>query len=1096
MTKQFEVLRHVDFDWVVRLDDVWTDDIADVPDLQREIREEFDGKLRQLGERSDTGSPLGWVLIGTGGSGKTHLLNAFRSMAVTRRVAFVLIDMTDVRDFWDTVLQGYIDSLQMPYRDGEFQYRCLLHDFLDSLPRRQQTRHVMSLLAQRQSRQLVADINMLLKTLAREHRAETLKYQDVVRAIVCLNSDDFGISNLGMSWLQGQEIDVEDQRLWKFRHAQESATFIVEALSWLMSLAGPTVVAFDQLDPLVQQLKYRSQAEEAANLDEDDARSLAILLEVAGGLMALVDKTRKTQVILSCIESTWDKLAELAMSPVAARFEPPTRLATSARADLLQQLVDDRMAKACRQLGYQRPYRTWPFQAEIFNTWIDDTPREVLQKCDHHRRRCLKTGKIQELGPTSEPTPASPNNEPEKSLSHLGERFAQLRGEADPDYLLAEKYEDERIAPLLCSGLRCYLMENPPPDNEDAILEVQFPGGKKSVPLHGRLRRVYHTESGREDHFCVRALQHTHAKAYQSRLNAAITLSGIDRALPYRHLVVVRRGPIPGGTVTAKLTRKFQDSGGVFTEPSDEDLRTLFALDAMQREADDAFPAWLAATKTASRIKLITDILFTSPAPGNQDMGAASKPEPATVHEKPESFSTQPNPPARVDGRPTDAATSAGDATNSGLGTTTEPGKAAGKEHDEAPSESGELEQPADGDWLPLGSRLVAGQRRDLFQLPSHELERHAVVLAGAGSGKTVFLRRLVEEAALRGVPSVVIDCANDLATFDAKWPNQPAGWLDTDAQRAEQFHRSTDMVVWTPGRDDGNPLTLQPIPDLAAVAENPQDLTVAIDMVSNALREVVAAGQTAKAKKKHGLLVASLRYFARLGGGGLSHYIELLNDLPLDAGLGVEGEAKLAREMADRLRVEVETNPLLRTAGTNLDPATLFGDEGQRERTRISVINFVGLPGTEPQRHFLNQLAMLLFSWIKKHPNPPGRCLRGLLIIDEARDFVPAQKASICKESLIQLTAQARKYHLGIVFATQNPKDIDNKIVGNCSTHVYGKANAPAAIDVIREQMQLKGGGGDDIPRLAAGQFYMYNAQLNLPAPVKVVVPMCLSQH
>ena len=170
MKNQLDILRHVDFDWVVRLDDVWSDDLADAPDLQRTIRDEFDVKLRRLAARTDTGSPLGCVIIGTGGSGKTHLLNAFRRKAVHRRLAFVLVDMTDVRDFWDTVLQGYIDSLQMPFRDNEFQYRCLLHDFLDGLPHRQQTTHIMSVLAQRKSRQLAEDINMLLKTLAKEQR--------------------------------------------------------------------------------------------------------------------------------------------------------------------------------------------------------------------------------------------------------------------------------------------------------------------------------------------------------------------------------------------------------------------------------------------------------------------------------------------------------------------------------------------------------------------------------------------------------------------------------------------------------------------------------------------------------------------------------------------------------------------------------------------------------------------------------------------------------------------------------------------------------------------------------------------------------------
>ena len=159
-------------------------------------------------------------------------------------------------------------------------------------------------------------------------------------------------------------------------------------------------------------------------------------------------------------------------------------------------------------------------------------------------------------------------------------------------------------------------------------------------------------------------------------------------------------------------------------------------------------------------------------------------------------------------------------------------------------------------------------------------------------------------------------------------------------------------------------------------------------------------------------------------------------------------------------------------------------------------MINFVGLPTLESQRLFLNQLAMTLFAWIKKNPDP-GECpLRGLLVIDEAKDFVPSQRASVCKESLIRLVAQARKYHLGLVFATQNPKDIDSKIVANCSTHFYGKVNSPAAIEVVRELIKQKGGTGEDVAKLPRGQFYVHNADAGLPCPVRVAVPLCLSRH
>jgi hypothetical protein len=209
-----------------------------------------------------------------------------------------------------------------------------------------------------------------------------------------------------------------------------------------------------------------------------------------------------------------------------------------------------------------------------------------------------------------------------------------------------------------------------------------------------------------------------------------------------------------------------------------------------------------------------------------------------------------------------------------------------------------------------------------------------------------------------------------------------------------------------------------------------------------------------------------------------------------------VANEPRIANQIADALKAELETNPLLRSQGTSFDPAVLLGGGGSSDRARISVINLVGLPGLEAQRYFLNQLAMTLFSWIRKFPDPGERPLRGLLVIDEAKDFVPSQQASVCREGLLRLVAQARKYHLGLIFATQNPKDIDHRIVANCSTHFYGRVNSPAAIETVRDLIRAKGGSGEDVPKLTRGQFYLHNSDADFKGPLKLLVPLCLSRH
>jgi DNA helicase HerA-like ATPase len=197
---------------------------------------------------------------------------------------------------------------------------------------------------------------------------------------------------------------------------------------------------------------------------------------------------------------------------------------------------------------------------------------------------------------------------------------------------------------------------------------------------------------------------------------------------------------------------------------------------------------------------------------------------------------------------------------------------------------------------------------------------------------------------------------------------------------------------------------------------------------------------------------------------------------------------------MADGLRARLAIDPLLGREGKRLDPGMLFGLKPANARTRISVISLSGLESLPSRCRFLSQLAMTLFTWIRKNPAGPAKPLTGLFVLDEAKDFVPAVRTTGCSAGLIRLAAQARKYGLGLIFASQEPKSIDHRVVANASTQLLGRFNSPASIEAARGLLRDKGGDGEDIARLATGRFYAVSAEL--AAPRRIAVPLCASDH
>ena len=1070
MDTLLKALSDADFQWTTHIDAIWRDLEADIPELQRVPRTQLSARVSALAGSRETGSPLGVALLGTGGSGKTHLLSTIRREAMERGHYFVLVDMTDVRDFWDTVLLGYLRSLDQQ-REGRPQSSLLLQRIIQRLGPKSPT---LETLTATRPPKLINLCSQLITTLASQFRSETREHQDVLRALILLSSDDFEIQDRGYQWLQGLAIGEDEAFRHDFSHLQKKPEQIVRGLSWLMSLDAPTVLALDQLDAIVAEHNLASVVDADADMTARQHASLAIIQGIAGGLSALRDVTRRTLIVVSSLEATWNILDQRAPVTMKDRFEPPLLLQPIRDAVSIRNLVERRLERAYAQQPCSPPYSSYPFQNDFFEERIGALPREVLKACNEHRHRCVAAGRVVEVPGKTHTLP------PPGTFDDIEAEFQRLSIAADIAHLIEAEDEDalDRLVEAACEAL---IEENPLPSHLDVMVDRDFQGTGKFEPLHARLRVVDRSANDREKHYAFRILEKRHYRAFQSRLKAAMTCAGIGQGLAFRRLAVLRTHAIPTGAVSERLVSEFQQLGGRMIAPPQDELKKLSALHALMAPADQRAARtrqWLRERRIVSQLSFCEDavaFLFQA-APASVRPATNAEPLPATPLESSANGAV----PTPVD-RGREAGLS--------FGPNTQTQQALGHNSSENGAAHA-VRATAHVEHIEFGRKWIAGELRDPFSLQLDALTKHAVILAGAGSGKTVLIRRLVEETALAGIPSIVIDGANDLTRLGDAWPETPSEFDADDRAKMERYQRETEVVVWSPGRERGNPLRFEPLPDFAAVRGDADELHAAIDMARGSLEPIVMGTKVDKVRQ--GVLGAALRYFASGGGGSLSRFVDLLSELPPEANTGYEKGEKLAREAADRLRAEMETNPLFRGKGAVLDPVNLFSSRSSG-KTRISVINLSGLPDQNSQQQFLNQLAMTLFSWIKKHP-ARGRALQGLLVIDEARDFVPSGKMVPGKDALMRLVAQARKYGLGIVFATQGPKSIEHSIIANCSTQFYGKQSSPAAIDTVREQLSQRGAAGGDVAKLSRGLFYVYSDGFS--APVKVKFPLCLSHH
>lgn len=411
-----------------------------------------------------------------------------------------------------------------------------------------------------------------------------------------------------------------------------------------------------------------------------------------------------------------------------------------------------------------------------------------------------------------------------------------------------------------------------------------------------------------------------------------------------------------------------------------------------------------------------------------------------------------------------------------------------------------------------LGRRYDLRTRKALPELvlyQSKHLTTHGLIVGMTGSGKTGLCVDIIEEAAIDGIPCIVVDPKGDLGnlmlTFPDLRPQDFAPWINEDdarrrgisladlsAQQAElwrnglaswgqdgerirRLRSSAEFALYTPGSSAGMPISILksfavPPPE---VLEDGELLRQQFGSTVTGLLGLVGIDSD-PVKSRESILLANIIQNAWAKGrdldiAGLIHEVQE----PSVQRVGII-DLDSFYPAKDRFELAMQLNNLLASPsfaawmqGEPLDVGRLLYAPSGKPRVAILSISHLG----DSERMFLVTLLFnQVLSWMRTQSGTNS--LRALIYMDEIYGYFPPVANPPSKQPLLTLLKQARAYGVGVVLATQNPVDLDYKGLANIGSWFIGRLQTDR--DKARVIEGLEGaaaGRGERFDRAAAEQ-------------------------
>ena len=382
------------FSGIVHGNQIWTPDPFDVESIHAEAREMFTHLLNRASspELPTFGKSL--LLLGEAGSGKTHLMRAFR--AATHASGSGYCGYLQMRSRTDNyaryLLSNLISSLEQPYKPGlpETGLNRLARGLLDSLdmiPPADRQRLCDDLLEPDEAARLVHRFADMAVQYPRFRQIDV----NVLRAILYTIPSDGRIRPRILNWLRCEDLNKYDRELIGDlvpRPQPEKPMETILDLGRLMSAVhgAALVLLVDQIDETL----------EFDRKDEDPGQQFRTAI---GKLLEVCDQLPNAIIVIGCLEDLFSEGREKLPQAMLDRLErdpDSIRLSGKPTREQITQMVERRLDYFFDELDIfvDPDVPLFPLTQTDLDQWNGLQTRMILDRCLRHRQNCVAAGQI------------------------------------------------------------------------------------------------------------------------------------------------------------------------------------------------------------------------------------------------------------------------------------------------------------------------------------------------------------------------------------------------------------------------------------------------------------------------------------------------------------------------------------------------------------------------------------------------------------------------------------------------------------------------------------------------------------------------------